>query len=172
MFVAVLLIAGAMFVVLSTGDQTGTSIKVGVISPMSGAATTMGEEIVNSINLASTNSLSIVFEDDQCDTKKSISAYQKLKLQGTHVFYVACSGSVLALAPIAKQDGNLIVTAYAGSSEIRKTGDEVIRFIPDAVSVAEAMAEFASTLPISSKIGLLYEERIMQSRRPLLCKTG
>ena len=134
-------------------------LKIGVIGPLTGPAGTIGEEVADTIRLASSTSSQVIFEDDQCDTKKAVSSYLKLTQQNTHIFYVSCSGSVLALAPLAKTDGNLIVTAYAGSSEIRKTGDEVIRFIPDALSVADAMATYASRLPVNSnsKIGLLYE---------------
>lgn len=146
-------------VVLKATIPASSVIKIGVISPMSGPAASMGEEVANTINLANTTSVALTFEDDQCDAKKALSAYQKLKSEDVHVFYVTCSGSVLALAPLAKQDGNLIVTAYAGSSEIRATGDEVIRFIPDGVSVAKAMAEYVSKLPAQSRIGLLYEEQ-------------
>lgn len=133
-------------------------LRIGVINPMSGPAGNLGEDVWNAMRLASTTSLELVLEDDQCDTKKAVSAYQKLKLEGVKVFSVSCSGSVMALAPLAKEDGNLIITGFAGSAEIRKTGDEVIRFTPDAISIAEAMAEYTATLPATTKIGILYEE--------------
>jgi ABC-type branched-subunit amino acid transport system substrate-binding protein len=153
------LVLTIVVVVISINKKTTDSevIKLGVIAPLSGPAANIGEEIVNSIKLASSSSLQLLFEDDACDTKKAIFAYQKLKQEGVKIFNVNCSGSVLALAPIAKQDGNLIVTGFSGSSEIRKTGDEVIRFIPDALSIAGAMANYLSTS--TSKIALLYEEQ-------------
>ncbi len=144
----------------SSSAPTTGPIKVGVINPSSGPAAHTGEEVLNTLKLATTTSATLLYEDDQCDAAKAISAYQKLKGEGVHVFMVSCSGSVLALAPIAKKDGNLILTAYAGSSEIRKTGDEVIRFIPDALSIAGAMATYVSKLKATStKIGLLYEDQ-------------
>ncbi|MEI8062018.1 MAG: ABC transporter substrate-binding protein [bacterium] len=144
----------------SSSITKGGLIKVGIINPTSGSAGHMGEEIMNTLKLASTTSTTLLYEDDQCDATKAISAYQKLKGEGAHVFIVSCSGSVLALDPIAKKDGNLILTSYADSSEIRKTGDEVIRFIPDALSIADGMANYAAKLPATStKIGLLYEDQ-------------
>lgn len=133
-------------------------VKIGVIIPLSGPVASMGEPIKNAIELQAYQNILPIFEDDPCDAKKAISAYQKLKLENVKIFYAACSGSVMALAPLAAQNGDLIVTAYAGSAEIRKTGTEVIRFIPDALSVGEAMVKHISTLE-GKKIGLLHEEQ-------------
>ncbi len=135
------------------------SIKIGVINPMTGPAGTVGEQVVNAIKLASSTSLQVVVEDDQCDSKKALSAYMKLKQEGVRVFYISCSGSLLAVAPLAKADNNVILTAYAGSSEIRKTGDEVIRFIPDSLSIADAMSTYVSGLSSTTKLGLFYENQ-------------
>lgn len=135
-------------------------VKIGVIVPMSGQVASMGEAVQNAINLGDYKNLRPVFEDDPCDAKKAISAYQKLKLEDVKIFYVACSGSVMALAPLAEQNGDLILTAYAGSAEIRRTGTEVIRFIPDALSVGEAMVQYVDTPALKNKkIGLLHEEQ-------------
>lgn len=164
--VLVAVVAVIIWVAISSvnSNQPETSaepIKIGVINPTSGPAGSVGEEVVNSMNLASSSrsNLSISYEDDQCDPKKALSAYMKLKTEGVRVFIVSCSGSVLALAAPAKQDGNLVLTAYAGSSEIRKTGDEVIRLIPDAVSIAGEMGKYVNALPETAKVGLLYESQ-------------
>jgi ABC-type branched-subunit amino acid transport system substrate-binding protein len=159
--ISVLVIVVVILLVLSqrSSNETVGTIKIGVIGPFSGPAQTIGEEIMNSILLASSSRLQISFEDDQCDSKKAISSYEKLKLQSVHVYYVACSGSVLALSPIVKEDNNVILTAYAGSSAIRETGDEVIRFIPDALSIADKMAQYSKQIASTSKIGLLYEKQ-------------
>ncbi len=145
-------------------------LTIGVINPMSGPAANLGEEVTNTVNLASTTAITFSLEDDPCDSKKAISAYEKLKQEGVKIFSVSCSGSVMALAPLAKADGNLIVTGYAGSAEIRKTGDEVIRFTPDAISIAEAMAEYAATIPATAKMGLLYEEHDYSKSAAVLLK--
>lgn len=157
LWIAGIAIVSIIAVFLSRDSNDNQSIKIGVINPMTGPAGSIGEEVANSLKLASSSSVTLLFEDDQCDAKKAISAYMKLKEEGVHIFYLSCSGSVMAVAPLVKEDGNLIVTAYAGSSEIRKTGDEVIRFIPDALSIAGAMADYVLKLPATSTIGLLSE---------------
>lgn len=118
----------------------------------------MNEGIQHAIYLASSTHLTAVYQDDQCDTKDAISAYNLLKQQNVKLFYVACSGSVMALSPLAKQNGDLIITAYAGSAAIRETGSEVIRFIPDALSVTEVMNKYIKS-QTGKKFVLLYENQ-------------
>lgn len=144
---------------INNGNQSDKGpIKIGVIAPLSGPVAPMGEGIKRSIDLADTSGVAIKYTDDECDTKKAISAYQSLKLDNVKIFYVPCSGSVLALAPLAKENGDLIFTAYSGSSEIRKTGTEVIRFNPDALTVADVMKDYFAKSP-DVNYGLLYEKQ-------------
>ncbi len=136
--------------------------KVGVILPLSGPSASMGESLSGALKLADANSISLLFEDDQCEAKKALAAYYKLKAEGVHVYFLACSGSILALAPVVKKDGGLILTSYAGSAAIRKTGDEVIRFNPDAFSIAEALREYLTATEEGrnlKRLALLYEEQ-------------
>lgn len=137
-------------------------IALGVIAPLTGPAASMGESLMGAVKIAPQDALQIFYEDDQCDAKRALAAYQKLSRQGVHVFMVACSGSIMAIAPYAKSRHELIVTSYSGSAAVRSTGAEVIRFNPDAVSLAEAMAKlFVEELPYKqyANVGILYEEQ-------------
>ncbi len=133
-------------------------LRVGIIAPFTGPLATAAESIKRSVELVETDVLEFVYEDDSCEPKKAILAYQKLKSDGVNIFSVACSGSVLAIAPLAKEKGDLIVTAYAGSIDIRKTGPEVIRFVPDGLSVVEAMKSFFQSYP-DYDFGLFHEQQ-------------
>jgi branched-chain amino acid transport system substrate-binding protein len=144
---------------LEKRGNSPTPAIIGVIAPLTGDASSMGELVKKTIGLEGYKNFSVKFEDDACDPKKAVSAYNSLKLENIKVFYMACSGSVLSVAPLAKQNGDLIITAYAGSAEIRKSGDETIRFIPDAESVGLAMANYIKSLPSTSKYALLYEDQ-------------
>jgi branched-chain amino acid transport system substrate-binding protein len=159
--ISLIIVVVIVFIItVAFGANKHNSVKInalGVITPMSGPVASMGEGIKNDIELVDSN-LVVKYEDDECDPKKAVSAYNNLKLQNVKVFYVGCSGSVLALAPLAKQNNDLIITAYAGSAEIRKTGDEVIRFVPDALTVAESMSEYLSNYK-DKKIALFYENQ-------------
>lgn len=156
---AVIVIVLLVIVVGVTSNKSSTNLTVGVIGPFSGPAASAGESIQRSLGLVATSSgVNFVYEDDQCDIKKALSAYQNLKLKDVKVFYAACSGSVSALAPLAAQDGNVILTAYAGSSDIRKTGTEVIRFIPDALTIVDAINEYIAAHP-EDTYAVLYQNQ-------------
>jgi hypothetical protein len=117
------------------------SLKLGLIVPLSGPASLMGESLNGVVKLASLTRVSTEFEDDRCEAKTALSAYHKLRGSGVRIFYMACSGSILAVAPLAKRNGDLILTSYAGSAKIRETGSEVLRFNPDAISIAEKLSQ-------------------------------
>ena len=155
------LILSLLFLVFTTAEslaaQSQEHQNVGFIVPLSGAAASMGQAIERSARLAVLKNTTLVFEDDQCEPKKAISAYQKLVQKGIKVFYVACSGSILALDPYVKRDGNLVVSSYSGSAKVRDTGSEVIRFNPDAVSIAESMVDYLSKK--NGSLAILYEEQ-------------
>lgn len=124
-------------------------IRVGVILPLTGPAASVTEDLQNTLLMYEEESedIEFVIQDDKCSGKDAISAYNLLKNQGIRVYMVACSGSILALAPIVADDGNVIVTAYSGSIAIRETGDEVIRFNPDGLSIAEGILDTIKNSP-------------------------
>lgn len=131
--------------------------KFGFIVPLTGTGSLMGKSLQGVSELASLQSTKVFFEDDQCIGRNALSAYQKLKSEGVKVFYIACSGSILAVAPLAKKNGHLIFSTYSASTEVRKLGSEVIRLNPDANSVAKA---FLDLIDDSDKsIGVLYEQQ-------------
>jgi ABC-type branched-subunit amino acid transport system substrate-binding protein len=154
----IIILSGLIFVLEQKKTSTTPAI-VGVITPLTGDAVSIGEFVRKAIELEGYKNFSIRFEDDACDPQKAVSAYNLLKAENIKIFYMACSGSVLSVAPLAKQNGDLIITAYAGSAEIRKSGDETIRFIPDAESVGLAMSNYVKSLPNTSKYALLYEDQ-------------
>lgn len=135
----------------------GEQLKIGFILPMTGSAALMGESLSGVVKLAQLKNVSTVFEDDRCDAKLALSAYTKLRGEGVRLFYMACSGSILAVAPLAKQNGDLIVTTYAGSARIRETGPEVLRYNPDAISIAEGLTTLLT--PDMLPTAFLYEEQ-------------
>jgi ABC-type branched-subunit amino acid transport system substrate-binding protein len=131
--------------------------KVGVIVPLSGPAAKMGEEVLRSIKLKKTPYIELVVEDDQCSAKNALSAYEKLNAEGVDVFYIACSGSVMSVYPKAQMNNDVILTAYAGSIEIRKTDDTVIRLNPDGLSIVESIQKYIDGLGDSERVYVVYE---------------
>ncbi len=156
--VGVCCVAALVFIVGNFDDTKNDKIKIGVIIPLTGTASNVTEDLnllLNDYQKVAKN-IEFVIQDDQCAGKNAISAYQMMKNQGIRIYMVACSGSILSLAPIMAEDGNVIVTGYGGSIEIRKTGDEVIRFIPDGLSIANGLIEEIKKTP-DKKYAVLYE---------------
>jgi ABC-type branched-subunit amino acid transport system substrate-binding protein len=165
--ISLLMIAVIFFPLLAA---TAEPLKVGFVVPLTGSAALMGESLNGIVKLAGLRNISPQFEDDRCEAKTALSAYLKLRGRGVRVFYLACSGSILALAPHAKRNGDLILTSYAGSIKIRQTGSEVIRFNPDAVSIAEGMISLL-TPELKPTIVLFEEQDYAQSLSDKLHET-
>jgi len=67
----------------STSNVNNGKIKVGVILPLSGQYASFGESVKNSMELSAKDlqnkNVELVFEDDQYDSAKALSAYNKLE---------------------------------------------------------------------------------------------
>lgn len=144
----------------NNSSKSGEKIKIGVILPLTGPAASITNDLQKSLRMyeKQAKNIEMVLQDDQCTGKGAISAYNIMKNNGVKVYIVACSGSILALAPIIKEDGNLIVTGFGGSIAIRETGDEVIRFIPDGLSIAEGVIDLIKSTP-EKKFALFHEQQ-------------
>ncbi|MEY2641149.1 MAG: hypothetical protein RL150_542 [Candidatus Parcubacteria bacterium] len=155
--VALVLLAGAAL--LRTQQSATEKVRVGVILPLTGPAAPVAEDLQKTLQMYEREArhITFVYQDDQCSGKDALAAYQLLKEQGVRVYVGACSGSILALAPVLKEDGNVLVTGFGGSIEIRNTGDEVIRFIPDGLSVVESMVALLLT-NTDKQYALLHEQ--------------
>ncbi len=130
---------------------------IGIIVPLSGPAALMGKSMQGVVKVAQLKHLRVFFEDDQCDAKKAISAYLKLRSQGIRTFYMACSGSILATAPLIKRNGDLLLTTYSGSTRVQETGAEVIRLNPDASSLAYVFVKLLEDG--HAPVAILHEEQ-------------
>lgn len=161
-YILIIVVIALIIVGMRHADEAAAGpITVGVIAPLSGSGAEMGENIQRTFTIVDDANERITFnfqDNEGCNTKKAISAYQLMKAQGTRVFFVACSGSTVALAPIIKEDGNILVTSYAGTPDLRKTGDEAIRFNPDALSFFDEMEKYFDRHP-EKTFAILYEKQ-------------
>ena len=149
----------ALAVCLANGTRAEN--KIGLILPLSGGTASYGVTTLGAFELAQPSSYVMLKEDDQCDAKRAVTAYRLLQKKGVRIFYVGCSGGVLAIAPLARKDGTLVLTSYGAAAKVRETGKEVIRLIPDAVSVADALAAYVREhFPgRAEKVALVHEEQ-------------
>ncbi len=111
------------------GALTGSAATIGV--PIKDAVELAVEE-VNANNIIPGKKLSMIYEDDACDPKKSTTSTQKLVDvdKVTAIIGGLCSGTVLADAPIV-EDGKVLLMSYSATNpKIKDAGDYIFRNVP------------------------------------------
>lgn len=122
------------------------SIKIGVITALTGVAAEHGENIQKGIELAKEvlgSRVELVYQDSVCDPKRAIDAYRKLTGEGIRVIIgMICSGDTLAIAPLAEKDHVVLIASGATSPLISSAGDYVFRVVPSDAKDAALMLSY------------------------------
>lgn len=93
-----------------------SSLKIGVILPLTGSGSSIGEEVRNGMELARQKApnIEIIYEDNQSDTKLAVNAAQKLITQDkVNVLISWTSAASEAVAPVAGE--NKVVLLYGST---------------------------------------------------------
>ena len=164
---ALLLLASGVFAGLlsqaaQAQEKTAQKIQVGVSTALTGNASTYGNDIRNALTFANERlargRFDFVFEDDRCSGKDATTIAQKFA-GVLHVKYVlghACSGTVLASAPIYERAKILVISPSASSSEVSNAGEYIYRtWLSDAAAV-QMLYEFMKSR--HSTLGILSEQ--------------
>ncbi len=113
--------------------------KIGAMDALSGVAESYGNPIlqakllaVEEINAAGGidgRMLELIVEDSKCAAQDAITAYNKLTdVDGVKIILGGtCSGSTLGAAPLAEQEGVVMLSASATSPDIAGAGDYIFR---------------------------------------------
>ena len=129
---------------VATPEATATPVPddpfvIGAMDALTGVAESYGNPIqqakllaVEEINAAggiNGRELQIVFEDSKCAAADSITAYNKLTdVDGVKIILgTTCSGSMLGAAPLAENEGVIMLSASATSPDIAAAGDYIFR---------------------------------------------
>ena len=100
-------------------------VKIGVILPLTGAFARYGNTIQQAINERKKEGISFVFEDEGCDPKMAVSAYQKLtKIDNVKVFLGPwCGSPQSALAPLLVQGKQLAILGSSAPREVFRSSE-------------------------------------------------
>lgn len=143
-------------------------IKIGAILPLSGDNAAYGVEIRKGVELGAAEinaeggingkQLHIVFEDDQADPQKTVSAYKKLtKIHGIcFIIGGVFSSSTLAIAPLAEREKVVLLSPTSSAIEISNVGDYVFRIYPSDSLDCFFLAEFAYNKLHARSVAVLY----------------
>lgn len=103
-------------------------IKVGVIAPLNGALASYGEEIRKGVVAGSEGSdVQFIFEDDGCDPKMAVSAFQKLTSIDGAKFIIGpgCGSPQEAIVPLLKDKNVLAIVPSAASKELYEKSNKL-----------------------------------------------
>ena len=116
-----------------TGEKaaSGDVYKIGGMGPLTGDAASYGTSVkqgaeiaINEINAAggvNGHPLELVFEDDECDAEKAISAYNKVMDEGVvAILGAVTSGCSIAVADESVNDGILQITPSGSAQDCTK----------------------------------------------------
>jgi branched-chain amino acid transport system substrate-binding protein len=163
--VIALIVGGVVYFTRPGGAQ---EIKIGAILPLTGDAGVYGTWAKQGIDLAveevnaegGTNGkkIKVIYEDDQCQPEKAVSAINKLvKIDRVPIIIGAlCSSATLAISPIANNTKTVIISPGSSSPKISEAGDYVFRNWPSDSFEGRAMAEFAYNTLQARRIAVLY----------------
>lgn len=137
---------------MMAGTTMAADLKIGVVSPMTGATATFGQENVNGIKLAyeklkkgSGKKFDLIIEDDKSEAIESTNATRKLlSVDKVSVMIGAPTSSLaLASAPIVQEAKIPFITPTATNAKVTMVGDYITRacFTDDFQGVV--MAKFA-----------------------------
>lgn len=115
----------------SAGTASGGTFKIGGIGPLTGDAASYGISVkqgaqvaVDEINAAggvNGMTLELIFEDDECNEEKSVSAYNKVMDSGANAILGAVtSGCSIAVSEESINDGILQITPSGSAAECTK----------------------------------------------------
>lgn len=96
-------------------------VKIGVIAPLTGVVADYGEEIrKGALAGVAGKNVELVFEDDKCDPKEAVSAFQKLTGFQKISFIIgpACGSPQEAIVPLLNNQKILALVPAAASSEL------------------------------------------------------
>ena len=121
------------------GAEEEAAFKIGVMESVTGPGETYGRVAVQAKQMAvaeinaaggiNGRMLKLVVEDEKCNAKDSITAYNKLtNVDGVKIILgTSCSGAMLGAAPLAERDGVILFSGLATNPDIANAGDYIFR---------------------------------------------
>jgi branched-chain amino acid transport system substrate-binding protein len=164
---AVIVVLILIFVWYSLSQSSSSdTIKIGYFGPLTGpVAGDTGAAVLGGIKLAlakyptlAGKKVEIIYEDDACTPPKAAAAANKLididKVQV--LINGVCSGSMLAVAPIAEAHKVILFTPISNSPKVSDAGDYIFRTSASAVRIGQTVSRGVSALGYK-KVAVLYE---------------
>lgn len=143
-------------------------IQVAYISSLSGEAGVWGESLKKGFDFAvkeinqeggiNGKLIKPIYEDDECDPKKGIDAYNKIiKIDNVKIITgTVCSSVAMSVAPITQENKVLYMASGATHPEVTKQGDFIFRVWVSDSYEAKAIAKFSVNNLELNSFGIIY----------------
>ena len=139
------------------------SVKVGVITPMSGGLAGYGEEtqliLAETIkrNFGEGSGIELVYEDSKCTGQDAVTAYQKLVNvdQVDVILGGLCSSESLAFAPLLEADGMVAISNVSTSPKLEGLSSNFFTLSFSDIELAKLISAEAD---FSDKIAIITEQ--------------
>jgi branched-chain amino acid transport system substrate-binding protein len=154
--VVIVVIAFGIIAFQKNNTSNTDVVKVGVVLPLSGDYAVIGESVKNamimSLNDLENKNLELVFEDDQNDSAKALSAYNKLQsFDNIDIVVGLVSPTLEVIKPIINKTDELMFTV---GNESSIENDNVFEIIPWATALFKVLGvEVGNKYP---KIAVVY----------------
>jgi branched-chain amino acid transport system substrate-binding protein len=135
-------------------DGAEANVKIGVLLPLTGTISTLGESSDASVRLAlqdinehffkthSGTRIELIIEDTKTDPQIALEKLKDLKSKGVQIVIgPATSASVSAVRDYADQNGILILSFSSTATQLSIPNDNVFRLVPDDSHQAQAIAK-------------------------------
>jgi branched-chain amino acid transport system substrate-binding protein len=139
------------------------TVKIGVITAMTGSGAAYGEEMkkgidlaVQEINKSTETPLEVIYEDYQWDPKLALPVYNALKLKGVKIFIPDGSQGVSILGPEIVKDGNISFVASSVTPKYKDGSPLTCRLALTAENYGPALADFIFNKLGKNKVDTLY----------------
>lgn len=166
-FIAAMAFTGLPAIAGETTGFTDDSIKIGVMGPFSGNASSYSKALVgmmayydkiNEEGGVHGRKLVAIPEDTACDAGKGLAAAKKLISQD-EVFMLhgnSCSGVALAIRPVVEEAGLPWIVAHAVSDSISTPlAPNIFHGVPTGSANGHAMAEFVMSKPDTQRVAII-----------------
>ena len=144
---------------------SGTAFKIGGTAPLTGGAAIYGNAVKNGAELAAEEinaeggdiQFEVVFEDDENNTEKAVSAYNALKDEGIQLSLSAVTSKPgEAIAPLLEEDHIFALTPSASSPANIEGNDVVFQMCFSDPNQGKASADYISDNGLAEKVAVIY----------------
>ena len=159
----------------SSNQAAATTFKIGGIGPTTGSAAVYGLAVQNGADLAikeineagGINGYTIEynFQDDECDSEKSVNAYNTLKDWGMNLLIGSVtSGCCIAVADKTSTDNMFQITPSGSSVDCIANNDNVYQVCFSDPNQGVGAAQYIGSSSIATKVAVIYDSSDVYSK--------